>query len=208
MSDTHPPQPMPPTHENAATRSRHWSDWLLSAAALLISAVSLWVAFDTQKSNRALVAEAAWPFVQVFTSGGNDTPRVLTLNMSNAGIGPAKIKSFEVFWNGHAYASTAALMKDCCGLTQADGMLGTSSVAGTVLRPGDSVPLIRFVQSDANEASWSAFRAQRFKLTHRICFCSVLDECWLTRPQALADTQDLEPPKVDACPVPAVSFAD
>lgn len=206
MSDTHPPTL--PVHEKPAPHSRHWSEWLLSATALLISAVSLWVAFDTQKSNRALVAEAAWPFVQVFASGGNDVPRVLTLNMSNAGIGPAKIKSFEIFWNGRAYASTAALMKDCCGLTQADGMLGTSSVAGTVLRPGDSVPLIRFVQSDSNEASWNAFRAQRFKLTHRICFCSVLDECWLTRPQALGDTQDLEPPRVDGCPVPAVSFVD
>jgi len=191
---------------------------ILAVGAIVISAISLWVAFDTQQSNRQLVAEAAWPFVQLYASGGNDEPRVLTLNIANAGIGPAKIESLELFWNGRAYASSAQLLKDCCGrpppaVAQADaravdGALGTSTVVGTVLRPGDAVPIIRYALTSDDADTWNAFRTQRFRLSHRVCFCSVLNECWLTKMQTIGGTQDLDPPRVAACPTAAVAYVE
>jgi hypothetical protein len=36
--------------------------------AVIIAAISLWIAIDTERTNRRLVAEAAWPFVQIYTS--------------------------------------------------------------------------------------------------------------------------------------------
>jgi hypothetical protein len=220
-ADIPPPAPAGPAGSgrgHAAPR-RDLSERILAICAIVISAISLWVAFDTQQSNRQLVAEGAWPFVQIFASGGSDEPRVLTLNIANAGIGPAKIEALELFWNGHAYASASDLLKDCCGRpvlaragsdapVAADATLGTSTVVGTVLRPGDTVPIIRYALSSGNADFWNAFRAQRFRITHRICFCSALDECWLTKTQAIGGTQDLDPPRVAACPRPALGYVE
>lgn len=212
---SNPPSPeiaAPATQDpRAPAIRRDGHERLLSICAIAISAISLWVAFDTQQSNRQLVAEAAWPFVQVFASGGSEEPRVLSLNIGNAGIGPAKIKTLEVFWNGRAYRSAAELLKDCCGRQPPDApdsALGTSSVAGTVLRAGDTVPVIRYALSPQNADIWNAFRTQRFKLSHRICFCSVLNECWLTKTQEIAGTQDLDPPRIASCPQPEVAYAE
>ena len=70
---------------------------------MVIAAISLWIAIDTERTNRQLVVEAAWPFVHVYTSGGSSPQLPLTLSIANAGIGPAKIETLELFWNGKAY---------------------------------------------------------------------------------------------------------
>lgn len=216
--DVAPAAPIPGRSFAAAAPRRDLSERILAVAAIAISAISLWVAFDTQQSNRQLVAEAAWPFVQVYASGGSDEPRVLTLSIANAGIGPAKIQSLELFWNGRAYASSAELLKDCCGRSipapagadahATENTLGTSTLVGTVLRPGDAVPIIRYALAADDAQTWNAFRKQRFQLSHRVCFCSVLNECWLTKLQTVGGTQDLDPPHVAACPKPAVGYLE
>ena len=43
---------------------RHWAESALAIGAVIIAAVSLWVAFDAERTNRELVASASWPFVQ------------------------------------------------------------------------------------------------------------------------------------------------
>jgi hypothetical protein len=78
----------------------------LSVFGVIIAAISLWIAIDTERTNRQLVAEAAWPFVQVYTSGGSDSQRPLSLDITNAGVGPAKIETLELFWQGKPYRTS------------------------------------------------------------------------------------------------------
>ncbi len=197
--------------------NRHWTDAVLSISAIVISAISLWVAIDTNKTNRQLVVEASWPFLQIYASGaggGNGGQRVLSLNVQNAGVGPAKIETFELFWSEKPYRSSADLMKDCCGYmpgsnrSDAENALGTSEVAGTVLRAGDNVPIIRYVLTTENAATWNAFSAQRFKLNYRVCYCSVFNECWLSNKQSVGDQQNLNPRSVKVCPQPNLPYAE
>ena len=86
--------------------SRHWAESALSIFAVIIAAISLWIAIDTESTNRQLVAEAAWPFVQTYTSSGSNSQQPLTLSVGNAGVGPAKIETLELFWNGKPYRTS------------------------------------------------------------------------------------------------------
>jgi hypothetical protein len=38
---------------------RHWAESALAIGAVIIAAVSLWVAFDSERTNRELVASAS-----------------------------------------------------------------------------------------------------------------------------------------------------
>jgi hypothetical protein len=44
---------------------RHWAESALAIGAVIIAAVSLWVAFDSERTNHELVASASWPFVEL-----------------------------------------------------------------------------------------------------------------------------------------------
>jgi hypothetical protein len=196
--------------------SRHWAESALSIFAVIIAAISLWIAIDTERTNRQLVAEAAWPFVQMYTSGGSDSQQPLSLNVANAGIGPAKIETIELFWQRKPYQTSVELLKDCCAYktghsdpSQAqDSPLRTSEIAGTVLRAGDMVSIVRYVLTPDNAATWGALRSQRFKISFRLCYCSVFNECWLTELRPLSDKQDLNPSSIKICPRPEVAYTE
>jgi hypothetical protein len=188
----------------------------LSIFAVIIAAISLWIAIDTERTNRQLVAEAAWPFVQMYSSSGSDSQRPLSLNISNAGVGPAKIETLELFWQGKPYQTSLELLKDCCAYkaghtdqsASQSNPLTTSGVAGTVLRAGDFVPIVRYLLTADNALTWEALHSQRQKIGLRVCYCSVFNECWLTELRQLSDKQDLNPPSVKSCPRPEVAYIE
>src|SRR5215471_15741962 len=91
---------------------RHWSDTVIAVAALFVSAVSLWVAIRTENANEQLVTASTWPFEQVVVSNADpDTSLNLKFQVTNAGVGPAKIESFELFWKGKPYRSGNQLLR-------------------------------------------------------------------------------------------------
>jgi hypothetical protein len=188
----------------------------LTILAVVIAAISLWIAIDTERTNRQLVAEAAWPFVQMYTSGGSDSQRPLSLSITNAGVGPAKIETLELFWQGKPYRTSLELLKDCCKYDMShsdqsqvqDRPLSTSAIAGTVLRAGDNVSIVRYGLTPNNSATWETLRSQRLKISFRLCYCSVFNECWVTGPRTLSDKQDLNPPSVKNCPRPEVPYTE
>jgi hypothetical protein len=197
---------------------RHWSDTLFAIAALFVSAVSLWVGIRTEDANEELVAASTRPFLQMGID--NATPEgtpYLKFNAINAGVGPAVIKSFEVFYKGKPYRSGPQLLKSCCGFKAEGGpvlppsdkhtRLLTGTVQGMILRAGEQESFIMLPLHDDNIAVWNALDAARKQITYRACYCSVLGECWLANLKGdLAAPGQLDPERVKACPVPAVAY--
>ena len=203
---------------------RHWAESALAIGAVVIAAVSLWVAFDTERTNRELVASerqlvtaSSWPFVQV--AENDQTPAGgsgMTLFITNAGIGPAKIETFELFWRGKPQRDPHDLLRSCCTQfgksdAEADALyakanVGVSSSSGVVLRPGQVLPFIFLDRSAANASIIDALLGGLDNITVRYCYCSAFDECWLaTAP--FGKPRDLRPPSVPACPRPAVPYS-
>jgi hypothetical protein len=194
---------LPQAHSSAL--ARHWTDYVLSILAMVISGLSLWIAIDTENTNRQIVQESSWPFLQIYNSGiGAAGQKQISLNVLNAGIGPAKLETLEVFWRGKAYRSSAELLKDCCGYVRDPSsqavLVTTSTLPGTVLRPGAVGSLITFNLPPGDATAWNALNAARGEITYRACYCSVFNECWLT------DGANLNPPRVKVCPKPKVAY--
>jgi hypothetical protein len=210
---------MPEAKETSAHSfmRRHWTDTLFAAAALFVSAISLWVGIRTEDANEKLVAASTWPFVQVQVSNANLNAKLdLQFSVVNTGVGPAKIESFEVFWKGKAYQSAAELLTQCCGYKDVPAAspeaknitpLTTGTVQGVVLRAGETEMFIHYPLHDDNLAVWTAFNKVGAQMSYRICYCSVLDECWRSELESeMYLPGQLHPTRVKTCPVPKVAY--
>ena len=82
---------------------RHWAESVLAIGAIVIATASLWVGYDTMRTNHKLVVAASWPYLEQNFSDANYTQRpLLTVDVTNAGIGLAKVESVAFFWHGKA----------------------------------------------------------------------------------------------------------
>jgi len=197
---------------------RHWAESALAIGAIVIAAVSLWVAYDTELTNRELVASqrqlvaaSSWPFVQVTESdvGPSGAPDSgVTLVLANQGVGPAKLESFALFWKGQPQHSIADLLTHCCGIPAAEAAsagVEFSSTHGIVLRQGQSLNFLVFPLEPRNQALLSALRAGLDNFSFHYCYCSAFDQCWLVKNQ-FGQAHELSPPQVRVCPQPQVSW--
>lgn len=165
-------------------------DVIVSLTAIFISAVSLYVAIQHGKTERDLVAANVWPFPRAILSNGYDDKGSTAVGVSNGGVGPAKIQSFELFYARRPVSSGLDLLRQCCGLgpTPADVQrqlpdhIGTSIVEETVLRPGEENAVLRVKRSaTAPDIPNRIARVDVLtKVTFRVCYCSVLDQCWIS----------------------------
>src|SRR5690242_16732124 len=120
-------------------------DIVVSLAAIFISAVSLYVAIEHGKTERQLVAANVWPFAREILDNGGAPDGLIKIGVSNGGVGPAKIRSFELFYRGRPVSSGLDLLRQCCGLPSDAAAVKSalphgiyySLVDETVLRPGE-----------------------------------------------------------------------
>ncbi len=208
---------------------RHWAESALAVGAVIIAAVSLWVAYDTERTNRELVASErqlvaanSWPFVQFGENDGTPSGGMgtgISLIVMNNGIGPSKIETFEVSWHGQAQRNAEDLLRACCSeagkspdhpvdLNWLLDHHGVSGTAGLVLRPGGELPFLVLPQGSVSEANWDALRSALLKgLEIRSCYCSAFDTCWLVDDR-FGKSRDLNPPQVAVCPQPKIAYSN
>ncbi len=207
--------PHPPIDSGADDISAHprhtgnrWFDLILALSAIFISAVSLAVAIEHGRTERDLVAASSWPFVRALLSNqyGNDSGATyVAIGVSNAGVGPAKLESFEVFYDDEPMHSGFDLLRHCCGLGPTEADIERQLPHGTlyditdhtVLRAGDINATFAVAR---NTEVGERFSHLLTKLRFRGCYCSILDQCWTSN---LIDTRTTS---VKACTEPKVRF--
>lgn len=200
-------------------KPRHWLEYITTAVAVIVSLTSLWVAIGSEEANRQMVAASSWPFLQVGSSSVDPSGHsVLSFGVSNSGVGPAKIRTFEVFYKGHPVRGAVELMRACCAPKftrmgpsdvahpDPNDYFITGGVPGTVIRAGETRNFIIYGLSPHTEDTWRILDRQRQRnITYRICYCSVFDECWQN---TLKGRDQLDPVRVKTCPVPAVGYSE
>jgi hypothetical protein len=209
MTDITPPLEPTPHYR------RHWLEYVATGAALFISAVSLWVAIGTMDANNKMVAAASWPFLQIDTSDGTpDGAEVMRFDVTNAGVGPAIVQTFESEYDGTPLRSSADLLARCCGFDSKKprpvvvnqpqiGSWTTGTIAQSVIRAGETREFFRLMKTDKNDRTYQILKkavAER-RLLARACWCSVFNECWQ------GSFIGLKAERVDKCAVPAVSYS-
>ena len=217
-----------PHHHHHATGHR-WLDLALPISAFFVSIISLGLAIiDGQAmermadANARLVQANSWPFLQYVTGNQDDKGNlVINLGVHNAGVGPAKIESFEVLWQGQPVKSGVELLERCCGFTEAApktpapaqkpgsvaqkvaaaeraSRSGISSSFVSVMEAHQQVNFVVLPLTAKTAKVWSRLNAVRLQVQTRACSCSVFDECWTTDLRALTATE------VKSVPAPRV----
>jgi hypothetical protein len=204
---------MTPEHDSAHFphhTGHRWLDLTLALSAMFVSVVSLFVAVHHGTVMNRLVAANSWPFLTYGTTNQDPqgNPRI-TLKVENAGVGPARIETFEVWWQDQPVASPGDLLARCCmpdPKAQLDPSaaralhLSVGLVAPSVLRAGDAQPFMSLEQTQTNADIWQRLDAARMQIRMRACYCSVFDECWE------ADLRQTNAEDVGSCPAAKVPF--
>jgi hypothetical protein len=72
--------------------------------------------------------------------------------------------------------------------------------APRILRAGEHVDIYAMPASRKSLDLWSKFNDERLKITTRVCYCSVFDECWVN------SSRTTQTDRVAGCPTPAVPY--
>lgn len=204
---------MQPEHETphvAHSTGTRWLDLTLALCAMFVSIVSLAVAVHHGKAMDRLVSANSWPLLMYGTDNldaqGN---RRISLKVENDGVGPARVQTFEVWWQGQPVSTAPELLRRCCmsdAKTALDSATARSldlvigQVSSRVIRAGESETFLGLELKEANADIWHRLDVARLQLKMRTCYCSVFDECWQT------DLEQTSAKRISSCPAAKVPF--
>jgi hypothetical protein len=198
--------PEPELHHHAHRTGHRWVDFAVPLSALALSVISLAIGIHhghtmqkMAEENARLVQANSWPLLQFNTGNANDKGEPeITLKIENAGVGPAKLISLEIFHGDQRIRTPRDLVQTLDPATTRP-MLSLGMTMPTVLRAGDSQLLIG-LKRQGQETFWDKLNAARFELRFRACYCSVFDECWVS------DLATVSPQHVEQCAVNPDTF--
>lgn len=179
-----------------------WLEYVIGATAVLISAISLYVAVNANRTQERLLAASTWPHIQYSTGNRlDDGTAAVTLSLENAGVGPARVYSVRVRYGGAVMNNADSLLQACCASTSTpDQTYRTiTSDPARVLLPGNNATILRYDRADPDDLVFTELNRERWNVEVEVCYCSVLGDCWtlVTRPR---ESQQREPSPVKQCP--------
>ena len=156
-----------PQSETPSRRRRDW-DGVAAIIAASVGLLALLVSAYTAYIQHQQVRAQVWPYLLAGNDDGNQA-----IYVYNKGVGPAIVKSAQIFIDGKPQTSWThvleALGLPTHGFTQ-------STLNPDVISPGEQVRIIKIKDDDR----WHAFRDAAIpRMTLDICYCSTLDECWM-----------------------------
>ena len=177
--------------------SQRWFDIAIAVAVVLVSLGSLYVSLHTGKTmeqlveqNARLVRANSVPLL-LFDTGNVDPEggSELYLEVKNVGTGPARIVWFEMQrQDGGLVRSYPDLLPNGSKLSRPDTGIVTGGIAPSMMPAGERRKLLswpRPANGVPGLAEWDYLNKERFGLKVEACYCSLFDECWLTK--AVAD---------------------
>jgi hypothetical protein len=177
-----------------------WLELTIAGTALVTSISSIAIAVHHGEIMEKLVQANSIPFViGGFSDITTEGERVLSLDLLNRGVGPAKQRSLRVKVDGRYVTSMRELLAASLGPEQVEPAtkslgLSMNKVKMRFLAPGGALqPVFRTRKTPENAQYWEALEAAQPRFSIDYCYCSVFEECWYV-PSKWA-----EPEPVDEC---------
>lgn len=188
-------------------------NFIVAVCAILISGASFYATYLQAESAEKQVKAMTMPLIQ-FSHGNYDIEKdlkAISFAIKNAGIGPAIIKDFSFIYKNEQYKSSNQFFNACCE-KEFNSFLSTissdtsainlkedggssSSPLLDIIVPGQSSYSFRTIYyGSSTHDFWKKLNNERFDLKLRICYCSLLDECFISEKSGIVE-------QVDMCPV-------
>ena len=171
----------------------------MTIPTFVISLALAYATYVQADATRKIQRSETWPYVSYGT--GNSTPDgklEISLNLTNNGVGPARLEAMEFLYKGKPMANPREFLRQCCAGTAKFSFM-SEPVTG-VLRPGQQTNFIRLAKTDENAGIYEKLDTERWKVVVRSCYCSIFDDCWI------ADNRQKRPQPVEACPADWTTF--
>jgi hypothetical protein len=186
---------------------------IIAVCAIFISAASFYATYLQADAAERQVKAMTLPLIQ-FSSGnwdGEARKQTITLTLNNAGVGPAIIKRVDYKYQGKSYASLYAFYQACCkaetkaffqtlrqnkknNTIDPESLYLTSPLLNSMIPGQEKIEFIKVLRSESNQDFWQKLDSARFDLTLKVCYCSLLGECYNTEKNGI-----VEP--IDQCPI-------
>jgi len=193
-------------HHHHHHTGHRWLDVTLGVSAIFISLMSLLLALQHGRAMEKMVEVSSWPYVLLAFSNvkADGSPRIYG-ELVNNGVGPAKISSVEIFYDGIAQTEPKALLRAMLKITDPnrDIRVLQSDSIGTVLPARGSSVVFDVMLGSFTPDEYQVLRQEMSKVDFRVCYCSVFDECSLVDSHKGGNPEHV---KVKACPVPKTMF--
>lgn len=141
----------------------------LSAGIAAITAVAVSL-YQTALAREQLRA-SAWPYIAQANSLAPGEPYRRTV--VNEGVGPARIRTFEVLVDGRPMRGWNEVVTALTGSGE-PALLYSSFRRGAVLQAGATRTLLTLPSGQRATEFW---RQAQHRLVTRVCYCSIYDEC-------------------------------
>ncbi|HKQ14096.1 MAG TPA: hypothetical protein VJT80_11745 [Steroidobacteraceae bacterium] len=181
-----------------------WLELTIAGTALVTSVCSIVIAIHHGHTMEKLVQANSIPYlVGGFSTGTNEGADVMSLDLSNRGVGPAHEKSLRVKVDGQYVKSVAEWINkslppdEAAAVTQARDERVLKVFKNNVLTrfiPGSQQQLVFRIDKTAENARlWDMLADAQPKWDIEYCYCSVFDDCWEVKGKWS------EPTPVDEC---------
>lgn len=155
-------------------------DAVIGLAAIITAGIALVLGIQQTRLQQQTLAASTWPYVVLFSSDAypDGRPR-LALGVANEGVGPARVESITVAYDGKLYGDSVSLLQACC-LHGKHADYIESTLRDGVIAANERIDYLTADRTPRNQAMWKELMAVRERALVTICYCSVLDECWVT----------------------------
>ncbi len=163
-------------------------EMIVATAAVLISIASFFLAWKQTRAMDAQVKAMTWPYLQLESGNFDDDTHApeVSLSVRNTGVGPTRVAWFVLTHDGRSIASFGDLALSCCldpdedpsRIAEFPGV--TNDPSPSLIPAGEERLVFRMPRDGTPETFWKRLDAARWKLRAKACYCSILDECWMT----------------------------
>lgn len=177
------------SHSHAHHTGVPWLDLVLAGSAIFISVVSLIVSIHHGHTMEKLVAAnekqvkaSTLPILRFTTGNVLENANIVHFDLRNGGTGPAIVEWFRIKWNGQPTTGPTDFLDRCCRRQRQWNLPVLQNVAsGMTLPAGQSESIFQVRGADVDLDSYRLLDTDaRFKIEEEGCYCSVLNECWIT----------------------------
>jgi hypothetical protein len=174
---------------NAGKKTFEW-DRITAIMAVLIGACALGVSLYTAKLQDAQVRAQTWPYLQM----GNSNYEY-TYFVANRGVGPARIMDVKLRIDKKEVENFQQALKILSKKDVAPSTTQNYFAKYRVLAANEDLIFLKF----NNKEDFSVFYANQDRIKFEVCYCSVLNECYLLNEGAPTEAEYIT--EVSQCPV-------
>ena len=166
---------------------------ILAICAILISAASFYATYLQANAAEKQVKAMTLPLLQFESSNLDEKTNkpVIKFAINNGGVGPALIKRLQLSYKNKNYQNIFQVIDACCAsehqefspkasMNLSQGGFITSTVVGRILPAQQKINFYQLYDGKVSHKFWNKLNDERRYLKVSVCYCSLLDECYLT----------------------------